>query len=718
MLTKTTTRIGVFSGALRRYGAGRRERFGRAAVLAVMVGALACLAQGRAEAGWDSIGPAGGTVTAVLASPASTSTLYAGTPENGVFFSTDAGATWASASAGLPASTAIGRQALVAVYALTTDGQFVYAATAAGLFYTVAGTAPVWVPLAPTASATPITLLAFDPNTRRLFAATNQTDGAATPGVHVAQTGGAGGPPSAWTFVPLPAPAGTPVGALALVPAIAPLTPASLMVGVGSNMVTASIDPVALGLNWIDGDSSASLALSPVTALAYSSEFQQAFACSGGTVFHSGNPLSSQALWLPATVEASGAIAFSCNAFQSVPIALGGAPQLMLGTDQGAFVSLDGVSFAATGSLGMATSANAFAIGQRPGAPESTLFVGTGYGIASTGVNTLTKSASWSASNGPASVLAGGDNLRLNNTNIVDTAVLGSTLYGAAVANPYVEVLYSHDGGASWSATHIDTALGNGEQVISLVADTAHSALYAATTQGLLAFSPTSARWSAVAASAIVGRVGALALGATALFVGTDDGLYAVPLSGAPASALPVAAGLARHEREDLAGGGWRPVCRHDRFERQQYRLHGQRIRRNGRHCRLEPVRRHPDWHRPDHQPAAGRRQPACRHQWRPGAVCLSGLGLGLGEHEPGPGAADLGCLRRGQQPLQRRHLDLRSHRQQRYLRQPGRRHPSHGRRSTVRVPLRCRRWRCTRCAPMATRCTRRPGAASQPSPA
>jgi hypothetical protein len=544
MLTTMTTRIGVFSLALRRCCAGRSELFGRVSALAAVVSLLAGFAHGRAEAGWDAIGPPGGTVTTILTSPVSPSTLYAGTPENGVFVSTDAGVTWTSASAGLPASTAIGRQTLYATYDLATDGQVVYAATAAGLFYTVPGATPAWAPLTSTASATPITLLAFDPNTHRLFAATSQKDEGATPGIYVAQTSANGGPPSAWTFVPLPGPAGTAVGALAIVPTAAALTPASLIVGVGNSVVTASIDLVNIGLNWVNGDGSASLAVNPVTALAYSSEFQQAYACSGGTVFYSGNPLDAQAKWSPAMVASSGTYAFSCNAFLSVPIAVGGAPQVMLGTDQGAFVSLDGVTFAATGSLGVTSSANAFAIGQSPGASVSALFVGTGYGIATTSVATLAKSVSWSASNGPASALAGGNNLRLNNANIVDSAVLGSTLYAAAVGNQYVEVLYSPDGGSSWTATHIDTALGGGEQVLSLVADNAHSVLYAATTQGLLAFSPTSARWSAVTAGTFVGRVGALALGTNAIFVGTDDGLYAVPLSGAPDTALPVAAGL------------------------------------------------------------------------------------------------------------------------------------------------------------------------------
>jgi len=559
MLTTMTNRICAFSRALCRYGAGPGALFDRACVLALFVGLMAGSAHGQTIAGWDSIGPPGGTVTAILTSPASASTLYAGTAENGVFVSSDAGAAWVSASAGLPATTAIGRQSLYAIYALATDGQLVYAATAAGLFYTAAGATPAWLALAPTASTTPITLLAFDPNTRRLFAASGQSDGVATPGVYVAQISSVGGPPAAWTFAALPAAPGTTVGAMTIVPATAPLTPASLLVGFGNNLYTASIDPVAIALNWVNGDSSASLAADTVTALAYSAEFRQAYACSGGVVFYSGNPLDAQAVWLQGTVQTSGASAFNCAAFLSVPIAVGGAPQVMLGTDQGAFVSLDGVNFAATGSLGVASSANAFAIAQGSGSPDSTMFAGTGFGVASTAIAALAQGASWSASNGPASVLAGGNNLRLNNANIVDSAVLGSTLYGAAVANQnqYVDVLYSHDGGASWSATHIGTVLADGEQIISLAADNAHSALYAATTQGLLAFSPTSARWSTVAPNSVVGRVGALALGTAALFVGTDSGLWAVPLSGAPDTALAVAAGLnGASVRSLLVAGG------------------------------------------------------------------------------------------------------------------------------------------------------------------
>ncbi|WP_372528981.1 hypothetical protein, partial [Piscinibacter sp.] len=86
-------------------------------------------AQAQVSAAWNSIGPAGGTVSALLSSPASPSTLYAGTPENGVFISTDAGQTWSVANTGLTASTAMGRQTLYTVYALASDGLYVYAAT-------------------------------------------------------------------------------------------------------------------------------------------------------------------------------------------------------------------------------------------------------------------------------------------------------------------------------------------------------------------------------------------------------------------------------------------------------------------------------------------------------------------------------------------------------------------------------------------------------------
>jgi hypothetical protein len=517
----------------------------RAVVVAGLLLAFCGLASAQGStAVWNSIGPAGGTVNALLTIPSSPATIYAGTPEDGIFVSRDTGATWASANVGLPPTTAIGRQTLYAVYGLATDGAFVYAATASGLFYAAIGGAPTWQPMASTGSASPVTLLAFDPNTKRLFAA-GGANGGAVASVYVASVGSAAGPLAPWVTAPLPVPAGAPVGALAIVPA-APgtLSPAALLASVGTSLFTASIDVADAGLNWIDGDASASLSASSITSLHYSPEFQLAYACNAGAVFYSGNVLDAQVIWLPATVATSSSAAFTCNAFATVPIASGAVPQVVLGTDQGIFASPDGVNFAVGGTTGIAASANAFAIGSDAGAPVSVVLTGTNFGVFKTGADTLSGQPSWAAINGPASTMAGGDNLRLNNANIGDLAILGSTLYAAAVTDQYVEVLASADGGATWRATGVGSTLMAGEQVTSLAADGAHSALYAATTQGLLSYSPTSNRWSTVGASTIVGRVGALAVGTGSLFIGTDTGLFAIALSGAPSGSVPVAAGL------------------------------------------------------------------------------------------------------------------------------------------------------------------------------
>jgi hypothetical protein len=519
-------------------------RIGRAAVAAALAGALAGGAWAQAGGPWNSIGPPGGTVSALLTSPVSATTLFAGTPQNGVFLSDDAGATWSAANTGLSASTATGRQSLYSVYSLASDGRFVYAATAAGIFFSTASTAPVWTALPGPGSATPITLLAFDAGSNRLFAASGQTDGVAAPGVYITPIDNSAAPAPAWSFAALPAPPGTVVDALALVPAQASGTPAAVLASAGGKPYTASILPSILGLAWNDGDPAGTLSAGSITAIAYSAEFLKAYACSGGGAFYSGNPLDASPIWLPAVVSSPNAIPFNCHGVASVPIAVGGAPQVVLATDEGVFVSVDGLDFLATGSLGLAPSALAFAIGSGPGMAASTLFVASGFGVASAAVPSLAAKVGWVSNNGPSTVAAGGANGRLNNANIIDSAMLGASLYAAAVDNAYVEVLSSPDLGATWTGTNLSSAVNAGEAVVSLQADAAHGLLYAATTQGLLVYTPASGQWSTVATTTIAGRVGALALGTSALFVGTDNGLWAVPLVAAPATAVPVAAGL------------------------------------------------------------------------------------------------------------------------------------------------------------------------------
>jgi MYXO-CTERM domain-containing protein len=533
---------GGVSVAARRASSLRRAAARAALAAGVLWAAAFGTAWAQAGASWTTLGPPGGTVTVLLTSPLSDSVLYAGTPENGIFVSADAGATWAAANNGLPASPA-GRQLLRAVYAMASDGVRLYAATEAGLFHAVPGPTPQWSALAGPPTATPVTMLAFDAATSRLIAATGGTDGLAVPGVHVTSIDVAVPPAPAWTFTALPAAAGSTVDALALVPAQGG-APSALLASVGSRLFAAPLQPATASLGWSDADPAGALAAGSITALHYSTEFLQAYACSGGAALLSGNPLEAAPVWQVAPVAAPGSIPFTCHAFATLPRSAGGAARVLLGTDEGAFVSVDGVSFLATGTTGPSGSVNAFAVSRAAGAPVSTMFIGTGFGIASSAATTLVGGAAWTPANGPATLVAAGASQRLDNANIVDSAVLGTTLYAAGVGTAYSDVFASADDGATWTATNVASVLGANDIVLSLLGDGAHATLYAATTRGLLAYSTATGRWSAVASSVLTSRVTALAFGASSLFVGTDDGLWSIRLDANPAAALPVAAGL------------------------------------------------------------------------------------------------------------------------------------------------------------------------------
>ena len=516
----------------------------RLVAIATLVGSTGVLAQGS----WTTLGPAGGTVSALLASPGSATTLYAGTPTNGVFVSTDAGGSWHPANAGLTPTTT-GRQKVIAVQALTTDSQYIYAVTDAGLYYAAAGAAPNWTALAATGATAPIATLVYEPSTGLLVAAPAVSDGVSLPGVYLAPSVRAAGAPGAWTFVPLPAAtAGRAVGGVAVTPpgAQSGAGPAALLVGTGQNLYSALLSATAPYVTaWNDADPTGTLAAGSVTALTWSADFQLAYACSGAALFYSGNVLDAQAVWSLATLPASDMAGVACAGYTSVPVAAGGAPQLMLATDQGALVSTDGTMFASTGPLGLGLAASAFAIAQAPGSSDNALYAASGFGVSSVSLATLQAGAAWTPRNGATPAPGSSTPARLDNTNVIDTAVLGTTLYAAASDAQYAEVLASADGGLTWTPTGIGSVLATGEVIIALLADDTNAVLYAATSSGLLAFAPATHAWTPVGAPAIGGRVGALALGATNVFVGTDDGVLALPRGAAPASASPVAGGLA-----------------------------------------------------------------------------------------------------------------------------------------------------------------------------
>jgi hypothetical protein len=492
-------------------------------------------AAGQGAPSWNTIGPPGGHVTAVLHSPSSPSTVWAGTAANGVYVSGDAGATWQAGNAGLQAS-ANGRRMLYTIHSLATDGNLVYAATEAGIFASTASSVPAWAALVGPPTASPITHIAYEPTTGRLYAASALPDGALPASVFVGSVGNGGSP--TWSASPLPMPTGTAVASL-WVTAPDATGAARVIATVDNRMFTAVVSASGPALSWADADPAATLAAGNVSAAAFIPDVQQTYACSATAVYVSGNAFDANPVWLPANAPP-----IACQTFTSVPIADGGLPQVLLGTMQGILVSVDGTSFAATSTGPGNPGASDFAIVQEPNAAAWTVLAATASGIAAAPAPSIIANSAWGVRNGPASVSGGGGNARLNNVNVVDVAWLGATLYAACVDDDVVEVQASSDGGATWNPTGIASTLAAGEIVMALEVDAANGVVYAATTQGVLAYVAATRQWAAVAPATLAGRASALAAGTSVIFAGTDQGLYAIPRSATPAAAVPIAAGL------------------------------------------------------------------------------------------------------------------------------------------------------------------------------
>lgn len=116
---------------------GEREA-ARAPGLGIAIGLVASLS-GMAHAGagsWTTGGPYGGTVTALAVDSRDPAVLYAGTPDSGIFKSTDSGASWSDASRGLSTtgSYAHGPHAVYALAVDPTDPRRLFAGTAWGVY--------------------------------------------------------------------------------------------------------------------------------------------------------------------------------------------------------------------------------------------------------------------------------------------------------------------------------------------------------------------------------------------------------------------------------------------------------------------------------------------------------------------------------------------------------------------------------------------------------
>ncbi len=493
---------------------------------------------------WRSVGPPGGTVLALAKSPRASAVLYAGTLQNGVFMSADAGQTWTPANAGLPATTGTASRS---VRALIADTQYLYAATDAGMFYAAAGVAagdlPNWSPLPATGATTPMsqmTLLAVDVPSGKLFAATTAVTAGAAPVVYgLALPAPAAAPAGPWVASPMPAEVvDTGIGAMAVVPGDG-TSPTSLLVSALDHVYSAPINGAAAPLSWLDADPSRKLrGQGAIEALHYSADFTRAYACSGSQMFVATlpqDPASND--WTMTTLPAAGAMALTCNAMTS-----GGLPAassvVALATNAGVYWSMDGTTFTPAMALAVSPTANAVMIaGDTPA-----LFVGAGFGVASQALGSITAGSNWIAVNGPAMLPASGANNRLNNTNVTDITVVGSALYVGVASEQYADVLISTDAGATWSSTGLSQVAGSQAEIRALAADSTNRVVYAGTNAGLYALA-AGAAWQPVAATTLPNVV-TLARDGSLLYVGTDAGVFSFTLGTSPASVMAAPAGL------------------------------------------------------------------------------------------------------------------------------------------------------------------------------
>ncbi len=498
------------------------------------------------DGSWRSVGPPGGTVLALVKSPRASTLLYAGTSQNGIFVSPDSGQTWSAANAGLPATAG---SASRAVRALVADTQYLYAATDAGLFYAtagaVAGDLPNWSPMPTTASATPITLLAVDVPNRKLFAATTTVTPGAVPVVYgLALPVPPALPAAPWVASPMPsAVVDNPVGAMAVM-ASDGVAPASLLVSATDHVYSASIASGAAPLSWIDADPLSQLrGQGVVEALHYSADFMQAYACTGNQLFLASSPRDpANNTWQATMLASTAPVAIMCNAMTSGGLAAGASPVVALATNVGIYFSSDGTSFIAAKSLAVSPSANAVMIA---GDMAPTLFVGAGFGVASQALQpSITANSNWTANNGPAALPASGVNGRLNNANVTDVSVMGTTVYAAVASEQYADVLVSTDAGATWNSTGLTQIAGGLVDIAALASDSTNRVAYAGTSAGLFALA--AGVWTPVlaAGSTNLGIVQSLARDGDRLYVGTDAGAYSLALGTTPATTMAARAGL------------------------------------------------------------------------------------------------------------------------------------------------------------------------------
>ena len=475
---------------------------------------------------WRSIGPPGGSLTALLADPLAPGRIwYAGSVANGVFASVDAGASWKASNSGMPA----GRH----IFAMATLGSYIYAATDAGVYVAPAGGVPAWALLqspqpADPAPSCPINLLA-SANSKLYMAAGCDSR------VYLTSAAGPSNPAWAATSLPLDS-----TGNAQNVSALGVFD---------GNIVAGSVSTVFrldANQNWLSNEATtdvdgnvvpSGLAGEQIVALVSSSP-RWAFACSlAGLVFQADMSVGALLTWTPLHFT-TGTDPSTCNGLAVAKVGAATESVLAMLTGNGVFVSsvfddstasaptmVPGPNFPMTRQVGVALQADPVG--------RSSLLWGTEFGLYASSTADLSQSTTLSTStptalNGPARLAT--PSQRLDNVNVQDVAQLGTSLFALAQSDSasYVDVLVSTDGGATWLRTSLTGSASPVGVIHSLVADSGHNVLYAATDQGIYYL------WQGRGPWALLGSaydVKALAVGAQTLYAGRNaDGNGSVEL--------------------------------------------------------------------------------------------------------------------------------------------------------------------------------------------
>ena len=504
-------------------------------VAIVLCGFAGLAAWSQTAPDWRALGPAGGSLTALLADPTAPGAgLYAGSDANGVFVSRDAGATWKASNSGLSA----GRH----VHALAALGNFVYAATDDGVFVSAAGAAPVWTRVQSPQAADPAPACAI----RMMISVKNKLYLAADCEPTIYVTSDAGQPKPAWGSTRLPS------NLSGLAPNVSALGVLDDTLAVGSVSTVYRLDA---NQNWVNSEATTDSDGFPIlsglqgehVAAIVSSSSKWAFTCTAaGLLFQADLTSGAAVTWT--RLQFTGEEPSNCNGLAVVRVGAAGQSVVAMASSSGTFASsvFDDSTAAAPNFVPgpvFAMSKQVRAVLQADPAARSGLLWATEFGLYASTVADLNQSTILNLSsplllNGPARVDA--PSQRLDNVQVLDMAVLGTSLFAIAQSDTgsYADVMVSADRGASWVRTHLVGLATPVAAVRALVADATHNVLYAATDQGVYYL------WQGAGAWTLLGNaydVKALALGSQALYAGRRaDGsgsLEVRPLVGTAAAA-------------------------------------------------------------------------------------------------------------------------------------------------------------------------------------